>query len=109
MQTGSIISQQFDAHIEPVTRNSLFRLYTENKNVPLIKEILDEHLESYTVFFCMGVWHGEKEQSLVIEILGPSAWRQKIEGLEAKIRTALEQQAVLLTETPCQAALVCGK
>jgi len=49
----------------------LYRVCTENKNYPDILDYLDKHFpDGYTVIHANGAWQGQREKSLVIEIVG---------------------------------------
>jgi len=82
----------------------MYRIFTEDINRSKITRILDCHFNSYTIIPAMGVWLGTTESSLVIEIHGASyeAARQTSE----EIKTANQQQAVLLQHIPAESELI---
>lgn len=49
----------------------LYRVCTQNLNYPDILDYLDKHFpDGYTVIHANGAWQGQREKSLVIEIMG---------------------------------------
>jgi len=73
-------------------------LYTENKNREELEKFVSEYFDSFTVFMAVGWWKGDKEYSLVFEILvNHPIDVEKVRALGDMIRTFNKQQAVLLT------------
>lgn len=48
----------------------LYRLFTENKNYDQIKKLVCDLFDGYTIIKADGIWKGESEHSLIIEING---------------------------------------
>jgi len=72
----------------------LYRVCTENKNYPDILDYLDEHFpDGYTVIHANGAWQGQREKSLVIEIM--TNRNDEIEPLIYWLCKHNEQHAVL--------------
>ena len=47
----------------------LFRLFTENKNIGRIRnELSIAGIDSYSIIHCDGLWNGDREKGLCIEI-----------------------------------------
>ena len=46
----------------------LFRLFTENKNLKEIENIISKFFKGFTLFKSVGYWDGIKEKSLCLEI-----------------------------------------
>lgn len=74
----------------------LYRVCTENKNYQDITDYLDNHfLDGYTIINANGAWQGQREKSLIIEIIettGMTAMRHFAYWL----KKYNEQQAVLI-------------
>lgn len=48
----------------------LYRVITENKNYQDILQYLDNHFpDGYTIISTNGAWQGQREKSLIIEVL----------------------------------------
>jgi hypothetical protein len=82
----------------------VYRIYTEDKNLPQISSILNEDFPSYSVFEATGVWKGVQEKSLLIEIDGANA--TKVRAVAAKIKALNGQEAVLVQRNPVQSILL---
>lgn len=75
----------------------LYRVQTENKNYPDILDYLDKHFpDGYTVIHANGAWQGQREKSLVIEVVGPNHFGSSISNLGYFLRKHNKQQAVLV-------------
>lgn len=72
----------------------LFRIFTEDKNRESIFQILDSHLDGYTVTPSIGAWKAQRENSLIIDVLDAS--EDVIQTIAAEIKTANEQESVLI-------------
>jgi hypothetical protein len=73
---------------------TIYRVYTEEKNKKAIVHLLGTQFESFTVQPTLGYYRGRAEKSIVIEIVGASA--QKIKLLAERIRKMNGQQSVLI-------------
>jgi hypothetical protein len=73
---------------------TIYRVYTEEKNKKAIVRLLGTQFESFTVQPTLGYYRGRAEKSIVIEIVGASA--QKIKLLAERIRKMNGQQSVLI-------------
>lgn len=82
----------------------IYRIYTEDKNLPKIERILDEHFPGYSVFKGRGVWKGVKENSLLIEVDG--AHSAEVSKVAGKIKKLNAQDAILVQRNPISAILV---
>ena len=87
-------------------RQFVHRIYTENKNTPAILAILSLHLPGFTVLEATGFWSSVKEDSLVIEVIGPIELGFTMKRLATEIKTANAQESVLVTIQPILASFV---
>ena len=83
-----------------------YRIYTERKNVTGIKEILDDQFDGYTLISAAGVWEGETESSLIIEIVGEENRNYDIRTVAESIAVLNQQDAVLITTANITGELV---
>jgi len=75
----------------------LYRVCTENKNYNDVLDYLDQHFpDGYTVLHANGAWQGNREKSLVIEIVRKEQNSIIIEHLAYWLRKHNDQQAVLV-------------
>jgi hypothetical protein len=93
----------------------LARICTKNKNNQDIRKLTREKFAACTFIITDGMWHGEWEHSLIIEILieddNPkgafiSTIRQKVESLAYAIKKLNKQENVLVQYLPCESKLV---
>ena len=83
----------------------LYRIYTENKNLDGIKDILNRNFKAYTIFFGVGVWEGIEEKNLTIEIIGEN-FDIAVEVTAGTIKIFNNQQAVLLAVSEIESKLI---
>lgn len=78
----------------------LYRIYTENKNREQIEKIVSELFDGFTVIESTGYWRGQREISLIIEILdtGLVNVAERIEFIAEKIKKINDQESVLVTK-----------
>jgi uncharacterized membrane-anchored protein YitT (DUF2179 family) len=79
-----------------MSNSATFRIYTEDRNQERIEEILRKSFEGFTIYKAEGYWRLQKENSLIIEILGESEAIEKINQVAREIKEANNQQAVLV-------------
>ena len=72
----------------------MYRIITENKNLREIIPICPD----CTIYSTLGIWHGVKERSLVIEMTGEN--RASVETLAREIQSINNQEAVMIQEIP---------
>jgi hypothetical protein len=72
-------------------------LATEDINRPLIRSILNDYLEGYTIIEAEGVWRKLPEKSILIYIAGVSYVNEIVEA----IKTRNNQESVLVMTFPC--------
>jgi hypothetical protein len=72
----------------------MYRILTENKN---LREIIPLCPDA-TIYSTIGIWHGVRERSLVIEIIGYP--RTLVESLAREIQAINNQESVLIQEIP---------
>ena len=82
-----------------------YRIYTENKNLEGIKDILNRNFKAYTIFYGVGVWEGIKEKNLTIEIIGEK-FDIAVEVMARTIKILNNQQAVLVTVSEIESKLI---
>ena len=70
-----------------------------------IETVLNRHYEGYSAFEIVGYWHGERERTLMIEILNeePAPVHAKV---AKEIKKECEQDAVLLEITDVNATFI---
>jgi len=73
---------------------AFYRIITERKEDYQIEKILDSYFESYTMYAARGVYKGEKEDSLIIEIISEDY--QAIISVCHKIKIINNQESVML-------------
>jgi len=80
----------------------LYRVYTENKNYPDILDYLDKQFpDGYTVLHADGAWQGQREKSLVVEIIDDrydtdTYYHEEIECFVYWLKKHNGQQAVMV-------------
>jgi hypothetical protein len=76
----------------------LYRVCTENKNYEDIVKYLDQHFpDGYTTINANGAWQGQREKSLIIEIVRPAAGNDlEIGHFAYWLKKHNKQQAVML-------------
>ncbi len=76
-----------------------YKIYCEDVNREVINTILEQNFEGYTITPGMGFYGGKREKSIVIEVFGTT--RSAVNRVCNDLATALNQQQVIFTETPC--------
>ena len=74
-----------------------YRIYTEHVNFHGIRDILDKYFDGYTTYTGMGVWQGETERNLTIEIITLESRAVDIEAACRKINRANKQACCFVT------------
>ena len=74
-----------------------YRIYTEHVNFCGIRDILDKYFDGYTTYTGMGVWQGQTERNLTIEIIVPESRAVDIEAACRKINRANRQACCMTT------------
>ena len=80
----------------------IYKLYTEDKNRDKIIEIVSNYFDGFTVYPATGLYKGQKEASLVIEIAVKAAAydaEQSVWFIIKKIKQANNQESVGLVVT----------
>ena len=78
--------------------NIAYKLYTENKNIELVEDLVGRYFDGFTIRQGAGYYKGLKEGSLTIEVMGNEEDGVKVKRLAAKIRDANDQDCVLMTK-----------
>lgn len=86
----------------------LYRLFTENKNYDQIKKLVCQHFDGATIIKAEGIWQGESEHSLIIEIEinSPVAFYRRIETLCYAIKKLNQQDKILVQRIESDSRLV---
>lgn len=84
----------------------LYRLYTEQKNVPGIRDILNEYFTAYTIIPATGTWNSTVEDSVVLEVYTEPENEGWLIEAAKRIKIANSQDAVLLVSVPCEGQLI---
>lgn len=90
----------------------LYRVCTENKNYADILDYLDKHFpDGYTVIHANGAWQGNREKSLVIEIVDDrfdteTYSNETIDKLIFWLKKHNNQQAVMIQIIPVECGLI---
>jgi len=79
------------------------RVYTED--TPTIRNVVAKYLEGATVYHGDGLWRGNWEKSLIVEVITFSDVTAKAVENMIKAIKATGQEAVLVTREPISAAL----
>lgn len=74
----------------------LYRLYTEDKNREGIEQIISKYFDGFTLIPAIGYWKGNKEQSLIVEILSDKDVLPVVEQIAEEIKRVNDQQSVLI-------------
>ena len=89
------------------------RIYTEARDVEGIKAMVGVAFDGYTIFDATGVWEGQEEQSVVIEILClepfsslQESFRRLVHSTAAAIKKVNQQEAVLVTFEEIEGELI---
>lgn len=79
--------------------SKLYRIYTEEKNRAEVEAVTGDYFPGFTVFTGIGYYKGNKEFSMVIEIIGNDTKKdfEKIVTLAEYIKTVNCQESVLIT------------
>jgi len=76
----------------------MYRILTENKNADQVKRTLCGLGLDFTVYYGEGTWHGQHENSLMIEL--DNVTKDLAENAAKLIKHLNSQDAVLLQEIP---------
>ena len=81
--------------------NKLYRVYTEDKNRETTEETIKSLFSGFTLYQGLGFWKGEKEKSLVIEIIAEdnSETRENLLALGLALKRHNQQENVYLVES----------
>jgi hypothetical protein len=79
---------------------TLYRIFTENKNPVITRDIINSYFDGYTLIEATGYWHSQPENTLIIEIMAKIGDRGKVLQICEAIKRQNNQEAVLL-QTLC--------
>lgn len=75
----------------------LYRIYTEDNNRCKVEAIVAKYFEGFTVVSGTGFWKLQREQVIIIDILGDSAkCFNKVNSICEEIKTLNNQEAVMV-------------
>lgn len=80
--------------------NTLYRIYTEDKDRPLVATIIAGCFGNFTILSATGYWRGVSEPSLVIEIITADSEHANVRAVAEAIKHANRQECVLVTSAP---------
>jgi uncharacterized membrane-anchored protein YitT (DUF2179 family) len=76
----------------------MYRIYTEDVSRADVYAILDSHVSGYTVLEAIGSWKGQREASLIIELMDVPA--STVTAIARIIRAHNKQESVLVVNVP---------
>lgn len=82
------------AFVSPESEATLFRIYTED--FPVVG-LVSKYFQGATLFHPTGIWNGNVESALIIEIVGSFSDRNNVVALAADIALANKQEVVMVT------------
>lgn len=74
----------------------MFRILTENKNQNRVVEIVGKKFTGFTIIAATGFWKGQREDSLIIEIIGDDVKVEDVNAIATEIKNVNNQEAVLV-------------
>lgn len=75
----------------------LYRIYTEDVNRSKIESIVAKHFEGFTIVSGTGFWELQREQTIIIDIVGESVkCYDKIKCICKEIKEMNDQESVLV-------------
>ena len=77
-----------------MSRQTIHRIYTEDKRRATIVRVISKQFESFTLQPTTGYYSGKPEKSIVLEIVG--AKESQVKWLAARIREINRQASVLV-------------
>lgn len=85
----------------------LYRLFTENKNYEQVKKLVCKYFDGATIIKAEGIWQGESEHSLIIEICwGVITSKNEIDQLCYAIKKLNQQDKILVQRIESDSKLV---
>jgi hypothetical protein len=78
-----------------MSRQSIHRIYTEDKRRATIVRVISRQVENFTLQPTTGYYRGKPEKSIVLEFVG--AKESQVKWLAARIREINRQASVLVT------------
>ena len=86
--------------------DTLYRIYTEDKNLDGIINLLTKVYDGYTIIHSQGYWKGLPEESIIIEIITYAVDLPTIQGIANQIKQLNSQESVLVTSQPVYSELI---
>ena len=75
----------------------LYRILTENKNEPKVRDLVSKYFDGFTVYHGTGYWKGTPEKSLIIELSSVNN-SENVYKCANQIKTFNKQESVLVQE-----------
>jgi len=84
----------------------VYRIYTECKNIDgILKVLADSKIDGATIYPAMGVWKGQTEKAIVIEVVEKYAG-VRVDLAAKAIKELNKQEAVIITRSECDFEVV---
>jgi hypothetical protein len=68
----------------------------EDKNRDMVKTLVSTAVDGFSLIPCEGVWKGQSEHSLIVEVVGDATLLPVLTDVAKAIKAANRQEAVLL-------------
>ena len=79
---------------------------SESQFDAFLRTDVDGRLDGYTVIEAKGYWHGAREDSWDLMVIGDAATREPVNAIAQAYARAFSQDAVDVTASPIEAALI---
>jgi hypothetical protein len=84
----------------------LYRILTEAKNANAVERLVGEYFPGYSVLYQDGFWKGEKERSMVIEVMAEAIEYHKVMQIAKQIKLCNVQDAVLVQTLDVESEMI---
>ena len=74
----------------------LYRIFTEDTNRSRIEELCSNFFDAFTLISAQGFWKGNKENSLIVEVVDDNDITDQINNLALAIKRDNKQEAMLI-------------
>lgn len=81
---------------------TVYRIYTEDKNLEFIQDELENCFLSFTIYQVLGMYKGEQEESLIVEIVATDSLHDValVKCVAESIKHNNQQDSVLVVSFP---------
>ena len=76
----------------------MFKIYCENKHQEMIESALQTRVSGYTLHECRGWYRGYSENTLVIDLFGPTKLKE-VEFIAEILAEVTEQDLIVVVDT----------